>query len=76
MSASNNMIPARNARALVKAGKARCESLVYDEHRGRTYMAISNLDAQMTQHYLIGEGRVAADQLSAADSAIYGEPQT
>lgn len=74
MNGQNTMIPAKNARALVTSGKAKCESLVYSR-RGdgseATYMAITNYEAQRTQHYLVGEGRIAPDQLPAADRAIY-----
>lgn len=68
---NTKIIPANNARAMIRAGNARCETLVYDEHRGKTYMCITNLRAQITQHYLVGDGRIDADQLSAADRSVY-----
>lgn len=66
-----SIIPAHNARALIRAGKAQADGLVFHRRADgseATYMAITNFEAQLTQHYLVGEGRIYADQLSAKDT--------
>lgn len=44
------------ALALIKSGDAKAESLVFDEYRSKTYMAITRYDVQRTDHYLVGNG--------------------
>lgn len=41
---------------LIKAGKAHADGLVFDEHRDKTYMAITRYDDQRLDHYPVGAG--------------------
>jgi len=41
---------------LIKAGKARSAGLVYDDGRGRTFVAIDRLDDVRVDHVSVGDG--------------------
>ena len=50
------IVPKSIGTAMIKKGDAFATSLVYDEQRQKTYMAINCITDQQTRHYPVGDG--------------------
>ena len=48
------IITKRYAQALIRAGKAKVETELKPDDRGRVYVAITRYDLQRTDHYIKG----------------------